>query len=563
MIETGETATGADRASDVERVLDVIAASRLRSLVAILIVALVAFLPGFRTIAPLDRDEPQLALETRVMVESGQTGAGFPLPLPSRFQPAGTNLLQWVSVSLFGKGAASPIWVYRLPSLIAALSTALLTWWMALAFGRPRAAVMAAMLIATTPLFAAEARLAKADVVLLAAVVLAEGALARLWCGNTGQTRYRNAFLFWTGLSLGILVKGIIAPLVVGLTIAMLCATSGSVRWLKRLLPVAGSVWLAILLAPWVLAAVFAGGSGLGETTLPAGIAVQKTYEAPPGIYAVLFYPLFGPAGVFVALALPGVVERIRQPVFLFAVAWVTPFWLLVELWPVKLPYYILPAYPALALVAATALDEGWLRVTGWISTYFSLNLLVWPVLVCVGATALFFAGEHRLPLAALPFFSVAIVIAIWALLWFYRSTSVVGSAGLSMLSTLFLYVGLFGGVFSEATALQVSGRLLAEGRGSVACRKPEFASTGLFEPSLVFYAGHDIRLGSPESTADFLAQGGCRVAFVEGRRQSIFNQRAADIGLELNVKKEIRGYNIGNWKQIKMRIFSAEGQPP
>jgi 4-amino-4-deoxy-L-arabinose transferase-like glycosyltransferase len=322
-------------------------------------------------------------------------------------------------------------------------------------------------------------------------------------------------------------------------------------------------LWLAVLLAPWLFVAAFAAGGAFEAGTLPGGIAVQETYEAPPGTYAVLFYPLFGPAGVFVALAIPGVIERIRRPVFLFAVAWVVPFWLLAELWPVKLPYYILPAYPALALVGATAVDEGWLRVSGWISTYFSLNLLVWPVLVGIGATILFFVGEDRVPLAALPFFAVAIVVGIWAFLWFYHKISVVGSAALSVLSTLLLYVGLFGGVFAEATAVQVSGRLVAEGRDSVACGEPDFASTGLFEPSLVFYAGDAIRLATPETVADFLAKGGCRVAFVEGRRQSIFNQRAADIGLELNVKNEISGFSIGNWKPVKMRIFALEGSPP
>lgn len=562
MIETSETATGAGRGADVERVLGVITESRLRSIVAILIVTLVAFLPGFRTIAPLDRDEPQYALETKAMIESGQFGAGLPSGLLGHFHPPGINLLQWASAMLFGSGAASPIWVYRLPSLIAAISVAFLTWWMALAFGRPRAALIAALLIVTTPLLAAEARLATPDALLLAAIVLAEGALARLWRAKIDEPDYCNAFLFWTGLGLGVLTKGLIAPVVVGLTIAVLCASSRSVGWLVRLAPVAGSLWLAVLFTPWLILAVTATGGPGGEGALPGGIAVQQAYEAPPGSYAVLFYPLFGPAGVFVALAIPGVIERIRRPVFLFAVAWVAPFWLLVELWPVKLPYYVLPTYPALALIGATALDEGWLRVTGWISTYFSLNLLVWPLLVGIGATVLFFIGEDGLPLAALPFLGVAIVIGVWVLLWFYRAISVVGTAALSVLSTLLLYVGLFGGVFAGATALQVSGRLINEGRDSVACGTPHFASAGFSEPSLVFYAGNDIHLVSPEIAADFLAKGGCRVAFVEGRRQSIFNQRAADIGLELNVKNEISGYDIGNWKRIKMRIFAVEGSP-
>jgi 4-amino-4-deoxy-L-arabinose transferase-like glycosyltransferase len=563
MNETSETTTGADRAGDVEGILDTIAASRLRSVIAILIVTFIAFLPGFTTIAPVDRDEAQYALETKSVVETRDLGAGYPASFLAYLRPAGINWLQLASVSLFGDGAASPIWIYRLPSLFAAVSVALLTWWMALAFGRPRAAFFAALLIATTPLLVAEARLAKADAVLLAAIVLAEGALARLWRGKTDALDYFNAFLFWTGLGLGILAKGLIAPVVVALTITVLSTASGSLRWLVRLAPVAGSVWLAVLLAPWLSVAGFLAGGAFGEGILPAGMAAQEAYEAPPGSYAVLFYPLFGPAGVFVALAIPGVIEHIRRPVFIFAVAWVAPFWLLAELWPVKLPHYILPAYPALALVGATAVDEGWLRVTGWISTYFSLNLWVWPVLVSTGATILFFFGEDRLPLTALPFFAVAIVVGICAFRWLYYATSLVGSAALSVLSALLLYVGLFGGVFAKATAIQVSGRLVADGKDAAACGKPNFASTGFSEPSLVFYAGHGIRLTTPEKVADFLSEGGCRVAFVERRRQSIFNQRAADIGLELNVKGEISGYNVGNWKPIKMRIFAIDGPPP
>lgn len=289
---------------------------------------------------------------------------------------------------------------------------------------------------------------------------------------------------------------------------------------------------------------------------------MQQVYDAPPGTFAVLFYPLFGPSGVFVALAIPTIFDQIRRPVFLFAVAWVVPFWLVVELMPTKLPYYVLPAYPALALVGAIAIDEGRARVTGWVSTYFALNLSIWPIVVGVGASVLYFVGEGRLPIAALPFFLVGIVIGAYAFRWLYRGTSIVGSAVLSLLSALVIYVGLFGVVFADLTSIQISGRLVAAGKAAVSCEKPEMAATGYDEPSLVFYAGDGIRLTSPEGAADFLAEGGCRVAFVEARRQSIFNQRANDVGLEPDVRGEVRGGSIGNWKSINMRIFAVEGGP-
>ncbi len=555
MPDASDTVTAEGRAATIAEFFDDTAGSRLRSFVAIVIVALVAFLPGFSTIAPLDRDEPQYVIETRSVLETGDFATGGAATLWTFFRPAGVNWLQLASVSLFGDGAESPIWIYRLPSLIAAIVLALLTWWMALAFGRPRAALFAAILLVTTPLVAAEARLAKADTVMLAAIVLAQGALARSWRGTTNTPDYRNAFLFWLGLTVGVLTKGWIAPIVVGLTIAVLSASAGSLDWLKRLAPAAGATCLALVLVISGVMAVRLGGEG----SLTPNIAVQETYQAPPGIYAVLFYPLFGPAAVFVALAIPGMIERIGRPVFLFAVAWVAPFWIIVELWPEKLPYYILPTFPALALIGATAIDEGWVRITGWVSTYFSLNLLVWPIFVGLGAVILFFVGEDRLPFAALPFFVVAILAGSFAFIWFYRDISLLGSAVLSLFSAILLYVGLFGGVFGKATALDVSRRVVVEGTSAATCREPSFASTGYYEPSLVFFAGNSINFSSPEEAADFLSEGGCRVVFVEGRRQSLFNQRAEDIGLELNVKEEVSGYDIGNWKPVKMRIFASE----
>ena len=203
------------------------------------------------------------------------------------------------------------------------------------------------------------------------------------------------------------------------------------------------------------------------------------------------------------------------------------------------------------------------MRVTGWVSTYFSLNLVVWPLAVGGGAVVIFFLAEKSLPYLALPFFIAAVGFGAYAFRWLYRGRSIVGSALLSLLSVLFLYFGLFGIVFAQLTAIQISSRLVAAGKDAVSCDKPEMVATGFSEPSLVFYAGYGIGLTTPEQAVDFLAVGGCRTAFVEARRQSSFNQRAEDIGLELNVKHEVRGFNVGNWKSVKLRVFALEGAMP
>ena len=38
-----------------------------------------------------------------------------------------------------------------------------------------------------------------------------------------------------------------------------------------------------------------------------------------------------------------------------FCLCWILPFWLVLELTPTKLPHYILPTFPALALLIAMA----------------------------------------------------------------------------------------------------------------------------------------------------------------------------------------------------------------
>src|SRR5260370_35627731 len=42
-----------------------------------------------------------------------------------------------------------------------------------------------------------------------------------------------------------------------------------------------------------------------------------------------------------------------------FLLSWLVPSWVLLELVPTKLPHYVLPLFPALALLAAAALADG------------------------------------------------------------------------------------------------------------------------------------------------------------------------------------------------------------
>src|SRR5207244_5216239 len=113
--------------------------------VAFLVVfSLLAFLPGFFQIPPIDRDEPRFAQASKQMVETGDY-------VDIRYQdevrykkPVGIYWLQAGVVdtaSALGlQRAPVRIWLYRVPSLIGAIGAVLLTYWTALAFVTRRGA---------------------------------------------------------------------------------------------------------------------------------------------------------------------------------------------------------------------------------------------------------------------------------------------------------------------------------------------------------------------------------------------------------------------------------------
>src|SRR5260221_2338680 len=194
------------------------------------------FVPGIAAMPPLDRDEARFMQATRQMVESGDL-------LQIRFQdearnkkPAGIYWLQSASVALFSAPASTEAWPYRLPSLLGATLSVLLTFvFGAQLVGRP-AALLGAALLASSLLLVVEAHLAKTDAALLATVVAAQGALGVLYRGaREGAVSHRGvAATFWLAQGAGILIKGPVTPLVSLLTILALCVADRRRRRPRR-----------------------------------------------------------------------------------------------------------------------------------------------------------------------------------------------------------------------------------------------------------------------------------------------------------------------------------------
>ena len=231
-------------------------------------------------------------------------------------------------------------------------------------------------MMCSSVLLGAEARLAKTDAMLLLTVVAAMGALARVYLSwqrgeDPAHPPWSSPAIFWTALAGGILLKGPLILMFVGLTIVALAILDRSAAWLWRLRPVWGLMWMLVLVLPWFVAIFWRAGEAFFSNSIGGDmlskLAAQESHGAPPGLYLLLFWITFWPGAALAGMAAPAVWRARREPGAQYLLAWLIPSWIVFELVLTKLPHYVLPLYPAIAILTVGALERrvlsrSWLR---------------------------------------------------------------------------------------------------------------------------------------------------------------------------------------------------------
>jgi 4-amino-4-deoxy-L-arabinose transferase-like glycosyltransferase len=561
---------------DLGSLLAYATASHARVVAFLLLVCLVAFLPGFFNIPPIDRDEARFAQATKQMIESGdyidiryQDEVRYKKPVGIYWLQAGVvRAAEAVGVPQ----ARTTIALYRVPSLIGAIGAVLLTYWAALAFVSRRMAYLAGLMMATSILLTVEARLAKTDAMLLACCVAAMGVMARAYLAREDRAKgqsdrdipWGQALILWTALAAGILLKGPLILMVVGLAGLALAVADRSARWLMRLRPLVGVLWVLLLVLPWFFAIMLRAGDSflqesVGQDLLAKVFKGQETHGAPPGYYLVLFWLTFWPAAPLAAMAAPAVWRHRREPPTRFLLAWVVPSWIVFELVVTKLPHYVLPLYPAIAILIAREIER---RALSQNAHLVRFNVL-WPIFAAILPAGVFIAliySRGQFGWLGWPFVALSAIFGFYA--WrLYDVEGAERSLARASIAALFLFVAALG-VGVPLLRPVFPSRGLAELIASTGCRNPVVASAGFHEPSLVFLAGTRIRLVDGGVAAEILRQGECRVAVIESRHQRAFAQRAERIGLRYSLRGELENsFNINGGRSITFSIYRSEPQ--
>jgi 4-amino-4-deoxy-L-arabinose transferase-like glycosyltransferase len=550
---------------------DYAAASNRRALAVLALVSLCLYLPGFFQIPPVDRDEAYFAQATKQMIETGDY-------VDIRYQddvryrkPVGIYWLQAAVVktaeALGVPEARTTIWLYRVPSLLGAIAAVLATFYCALVFVSRRGALLAGLMLASSALLGVEARLAKTDAVLLLTVVAAMAVLARAYLRRPADGAPQSlgqAAVFWSALAAGILIKGPLVLMVVGLAALTLCIFDRSARWLLALRPLSGIGFLVLIVLPWFVAIYLRVGmaffvNSLGGDMMSKVAGGSETHGAPPGTYLLLFFATFFPASVLAGLAAPAVWAVRREPAARFLLAWLVPSWIVFELVMTKLPHYVLPLYPAIAILIAGAVESRVLSQRPWL-----LRGVMWwfagPILTSVAAIVGAVLIDQNLALLAWPFFAAAALGGLFA--WQHYDDQGAERAYVHVTAAAVLMaIGIYAVVVPSLTPLFPSVQLTDVLRDS-GCDKPLAASVGYEEPSLVFLAGTATHLTSAAGAADFLREGECRFAFVDARHERAFAMRAQANGLLYNRGPTIEGYNISKGQPITIAVFQSAGTP-
>jgi len=530
---------------------------------------LVLYLPGIAAIPPLDRDEARFAQATRQMLETGDF-------LRIRFQdearnkkPAGIHWLQAISVSAFSSPEATAIWPYRLPSLLGGMAAVLLTLALGTAlFGEAsdprRIAAIAAVLLASALGVVAEAHIAKTDAALLAAVVAGQGALGLAYVRARAGRAVSGwiAIMFWTAELAAIFLKGPPGPALVIATAASLSIADGEWRWLRGLYPVAGVIALVVALMPWLIAIERATDGGflagaLGQDLLMKLIGAQESHGAPPFSYLLLALASFWPGSLLLVPAIVRGWRRLEVPAERFLLAWLVPAWVLLELVPTKLPHYVLPLFPALALLAAAALADG-VRPppASWAGRLDVLVRVLWAVVglglaVLLVGLPLRFGG--RIAIAGI--LGAVLLLALAGALLRYRPGPGITTGLIAALSFAFAVpaaLGVLPGLdrlwLSRAAATLVAKHPPAAGALLVA--------VGYSEPSLVFLLGTDLQLVTPRGAAAALAGGG--EALVSNREDAMFRQALGARGLAVQPVGQVPGLDYSNGQRMVLTLYDV-----
>lgn len=553
--------------------------------------SLAATLPGLTTIPPIDRDEARFAQASAQMLESDNY-------INIRYQseernkkPAGIYWLQATSVSLFSSVEARAIWAYRLPSVLGGILAIFFTWGIGRTLFDKQTAFLAALFLGASPALMAEATIAKTDAMQLAALCGAMFGLARIYkqinsyqhTEHSKVSKWLDTTLMWFAIGSALLIKGPIVLFIVTTTILAIIfkpQREGRFVFAKKLLlclkPVSGLLIVALCILPWAIAIGNATEGrffteALGKDLFGKLGTVQEHHSGPPGYHLLLLPVLFWSGAAFLPLTMLRSFQNRNNTHIWFLLSWLVPAWLIFEFTATKLPHYVLPLYPPIALLTAKAVIDLINTSTpppSKFNTKFGYlgSLLFLGIGIGVAVAILILPDLYRVNGIGTVdiIFCIAIIgSALLSALYMWKRR--IQIAALAMVAVcIFTIAGLFNHTLPSLDRFHISKamatKLEAIDRHPLHSENaPPIIIVGFYEPSMVFQLGTDTQLiDSPSHALEALLAQQDGTLIVEQRKlQEIHKLVAVRPDIQLLHQITIKGFNYSKGDNISLTVYT------
>ncbi|HET9211885.1 MAG TPA: phospholipid carrier-dependent glycosyltransferase [Thermoanaerobaculia bacterium] len=367
-----------------------------RTRLALAVLALVLFFGGLGSYPLLEPDEGRYAEIPREMLERGD----FVTPkLNGVLYFEKPPLYYWLNAAALSLPGRPEV-LCRLFSALFGLAGVGLAWALGRSIGGPRVGLTAAIVLGSSPLWAA---LSRANIIDMTLAFFLSATLTCFWLAQNGE---RGERLLWYGMfaaaALATLTKGLIGFLIPGAVIFLYLLFAWRWRLLLRVPWIGGIALFLAIAVPWhVLAArrnpdflwfYFVHEHWLRYTTSEAKRQAPAWFFF--GILAVGLIPWSGllPASARLYRRSWGKLRE-ERPGLIFLACWALFILLFFSASQSKLVPYILPGIPPLAVLAALALREAetdprtrtWARVGGAIGALLLAVLAAGLLLAALG----------------------------------------------------------------------------------------------------------------------------------------------------------------------------------
>jgi len=304
----------------------------------------------------LDPDEAHYAQLTREMIRTRHWAVPLLEGVPFIDKPVFYHWLQAAAQAVFGETE----FALRLPSACGALALFWTVWWVARTTGDRLTGRRATLMLATTPLTFALASIGVFDMVYTAFLF---GAVACLLVG-AAQRRPSTEFVGWVLLTLAVMTKGPVALVLVVIYGAVLSVLPSTRPLLRSLHWFTGTLFVAVLSAPWFVYMAFQYRDQFVRDYLLAGNlwyftrpSTFSTRQSDTWFYLRTYLGACFPWSLLAVGAAADTVRTRRSVAPIECALWV---WIVVVLGffsvaGFKLDTYVFPAAPALCLAVALA----------------------------------------------------------------------------------------------------------------------------------------------------------------------------------------------------------------